>query len=321
MTPPAAHGEAAVVGEVAVSVIIAAFDAERTLGEQLAAMSRQRVPFHWELLLCDNGSTDGTMALARSWQDRLPQLNLVDASARRGAGAARNTGASVARAPLLAFCDADDVVADDWLLRMQRALQHATVVAGAGETALLNPPGQASVSWSVDTVITKPYWPEYPAAASSNLGVRAVAFAEVGGFDESLRTGEDIDLCWRIQLAGGTLSRQPEVVVHIRKRVGLLPVFRQAYGYAAGDRQLKHKFARLIECYRPAEEASPAVVQNLPSAADAAAPPSRRGMLERLARILRPAGMADAAWRIGGWFGTRVGGVDGAAPRVDLPAV
>lgn len=313
MTSPAAQGESGVSGEVAVSVIIAAFDADQTLSEQLAAMSRQRVPFHWELLLCDNGSTDGTRALVRSWQEGLPQLSLIDASARRGASAARNIGASIARAPLLAFCDADDVVADDWLLQMQRALQHSTLVAGAGETALLNPPGQASVSWSVDTVITKPYWPRYPAAASSNLGVSATAFREVGGFDESLRTGEDIDLCWRMQLAGGSLSWHPEVVVHIRKRVGFGPVFRQAYFYAAGDRQLKHKYARLSECYRPEDGAAPLAAQNPPDTA-----PPRCGTFKRLLRIFRPAGLADAAWRIGGWMGAHVGRVDTAAPRIDL---
>jgi glycosyltransferase involved in cell wall biosynthesis len=295
-------------------VIIAAFNAEQTLGDQLAALSRQQVPFDWELLLCDNGSTDGTAALVRSWQNRLPQLSLVDASARRGASAARNIGAWVARAALLAFCDADDVVADDWLLHMQRALTQSTLVAGAGETALLNPSGQASVSWSVDTVITKPYWPQYPAAASSNLGVSAAALREIGGFDESLRTGEDIDLCWRMQLAGARLERHPEVVVHIRKRIGVAAVFRQAYSYAAGDRQLKHKYARLIECYRPEVDAPPVAAQD-----PAIAVRPRPGTLKRLRRILRPAGVADASWRIGGWCGSRLGGVDTASPHVDIP--
>ncbi len=52
-----------------VSVIVAAYNAEATLGEQLEALSRQAVSFPWELLVCDNGSTDGTAELVRSLVD------------------------------------------------------------------------------------------------------------------------------------------------------------------------------------------------------------------------------------------------------------
>lgn len=301
------------VGPV-VSVIIAAFNAEHTLDEQLEAMLRQEVPFEWELLVCDNGSTDGTAALVRSWQNRLPQLRLIDASARRGASAARNIGASLARATLLAFCDADDVVADDWLLRMRRALRRSALVAGAGETTRLNPPGQASVSWSVDTVITKPYWPRYPAAASSNLGVSAPAFREVKGFDESLRTGEDIDLCWRMQLAGARLVRHPEVVVHIRKRVGIGAVFRQAYSYSVGDRQLRHKYAAHIADQTPPERATP---ERATPEGEHRAATSSGGRLGRLRRVLSRTGIANVAWRLGQWWGSRGGSMDDSAPRVE----
>src|SRR5690606_34073255 len=120
------------------SVVIAAFNAERTLGEQLAALSRQAVRFPWEVLVCDNGSTDGTVAVVTEWQGRLPQLRLVDASARRGPGAARNAGAARALSPLLLFCDADDVVADDWLAPLHGALQREVFVTGNSRRPVLN---------------------------------------------------------------------------------------------------------------------------------------------------------------------------------------
>src|SRR5690242_355556 len=97
------------------SVVIAAFDAQHTLGEQLDALAGQDVGFAFEVLVCDNGSRDATPALVRRRQEHEPWLRLVDASARRGPSAARNIGAGHARGRFLAFCDADDVVGQGWL--------------------------------------------------------------------------------------------------------------------------------------------------------------------------------------------------------------
>lgn len=293
------------------SVIIAAYNAEATLGEQLEALARQNTAFAWEVLVCDNGSSDGTADLVWRWQSRLPHLVLVDASDRRGASAARNIGSSVARAPLLAFCDADDVVADDWLQSLHDALGIWALVGGAGEATRLGSARHASVSWSVDAVITKPYWPQFSAAASSNLGVRTDVFRRVGGFDEELRTGEDIDLCWRVQLAGESFARCDGAVVHIRKRTGLVPVFRQAFAYAVGDLQLRRKHAEAIAAYQRSLVADPAVG----SPAEPGDSGKRRGLWSRARRIFRPDGRADAAWRLGAWFGTHFG-----SPRSRLRA-
>ncbi|MFA7097562.1 MAG: glycosyltransferase, partial [Gammaproteobacteria bacterium] len=65
---------------VKLSVIIPCLNAERTIGEQLAALAGQRWPERWEVIVADNGSTDGTLAVVRSFADRLPGLRVVDAS-------------------------------------------------------------------------------------------------------------------------------------------------------------------------------------------------------------------------------------------------
>src|SRR5690606_19776361 len=106
-----------------------------------------------------------------------------------------------------------------------------------------------SVTWNPDGRIVEEFWPQYEGAASSNLGVAASAFRDVDGFDELLQTGEDVDLCWRIQLAGHPLVRS-DATVHLRKRDGLRAVFRQAFSYRVGTRQLRHKFAPLVDAYR-----------------------------------------------------------------------
>ncbi|HEY2645166.1 MAG TPA: glycosyltransferase [Galbitalea sp.] len=292
----------------AISVIIPALNAERTLGAQLEALARQHVTAPWEVLLCDNGSTDGTVKLVEAWRERLPELVLIDASARRGPGAARNIGASHARSPLLLFCDADDVVADDWLREMHAALRTVDVVVGAGETDLLNSNNRSRVSWDVNMQIAKPYWPQYLAGGGGNLGVATSVFRAVGGFDESLRTGEDIDLCWRIQLTGHVLKRSESAVVHIRKHSGLRSIFRQAYSYSLGDRQLAHKYSVFIDAYWRSQPEEARV--DAGHTALFSGPINIRGIVHHALRLLRRQGRANAAWRLGSVLGARTKSVD-----------
>lgn len=228
-----------------VSVVVPARDAAATLGGQLAALARQDVDFGWEVLVCDNGSSDGTLAVARGWKDALPGLRIIDASGRRGAAAARNAGAAAAAGGLLLFCDADDEVADGWLAAMAEALADAEAVAGARRYDRLNAEPFGPDDWT-DPLFTVPYAPGLPAASSNNLGVRRAVFDELGGFDETLRTGEDVDLCWRVQLAGYRLAGEPRAVVDVRRRTGLVAVLRQFYGYGLGDAALMRKHPGLV---------------------------------------------------------------------------
>jgi glycosyltransferase involved in cell wall biosynthesis len=293
-----------------VSVVIPALNARETLPAQLEALARQKVSFSWEILVCDNGSTDGTADLVREWAERVPGLVVVDASERRGPGAARNFGAAAARAKLLVFCDADDIVSDSWLAEMREALRANDFVAGTNDYVRLHSRWAMAVSRSEDSLITMPYWPRYKAAGAGNLGIAASVFAEVGGFDESLMTGEDVDLCWRVQLAGHTLTRSAAAVAYIRKRRGLASVARQAYSYGVGNRILTEKYSSYIaEYWRLAGapvRATPPRVQPLRTAA-------------RLLRRLRPNGLADTTWQISESIGLRRGAKSSAVEPLAIP--
>ena len=70
-----------------------------------------------------------------------------------------------------------------------------------------------------------------PAGLSANLAVRRAAYEAVGGFDEDLLVGEDIDFCWRLQLAGYRFVVEPAAVVAKRGPSASGQVFRTAYRY------------------------------------------------------------------------------------------
>jgi glycosyltransferase involved in cell wall biosynthesis len=98
-----------------VSVVIPVRDTERYLGEALTSILAQTRPVD-EIVVVDDGSTDGTVAIARSFGDR---VSVIERPAR-GPGAARNDGITAASGELIALCDADDV----WLPhRIERQLE------------------------------------------------------------------------------------------------------------------------------------------------------------------------------------------------------
>jgi len=273
-----------------VSIVIACRDAVLTLGVQLAALSRQECPVSWNVVISDNGSTDGTLALARSFADRLPELTIVDSSDRTGAGHARNVGSRATSAPLLVFCDADDEAAPGWLAAMVQALQRHEFVAGRFEAEKLNsttarrsrPLQQSSGLQS------SPFGPDLPHAGAGNLGIRRDVFLRNGGFDPVVGCLEDTDLCWRIQLAGTPLVFAPDAVMHVRLRSSLRTMWSQGRAYGAASALLTHRYAA-VEHPRP-----PAVA------------PARAGAARRRLALLRDQrSLGSLLWTAGWHVGHR----------------
>jgi glycosyltransferase involved in cell wall biosynthesis len=304
---------------VRASIVIPAYNAGSTLGVQLDALIAERFSGAYEILVCDNGSTDDTVAVAEVRAVSAPMVRVVDATARRGPSAARNIGARAARGDVLLFCDADDVIETGWISAMVDALTTFDMVAGSLEGRQLNADNVASVSWEVSAEITMPFWPRYGAGASSNLGIRTDVFFAVEGFDESLRTGEDIDLCWRVQLAGFAFGRCPEAVVHSRQRDGLRAVFRQAFSYGAGTRALRVKYDRIIGAERagPSPAAAATPVTHSSVVLEQSPPDADRALPTRLRRLLTRQGQANVMWRVGEWLGIRFGTVDPATTPLE----
>jgi GT2 family glycosyltransferase len=227
-----------------VSVVIACRNAEDTLGVQLEALARQECPVPWDVVISDNGSTDGSVAVARGFASRLPGLTIVDSSDRAGAGHARNIGAYSTQAPLLVFCDADDEAAPGWLAAMVNALKTEQFVAGRFESQKLNDAGALrSRSLQQSTSLQEsPFGPDLPHAGAGNLGLSRELFLSVGGFDLDVGFLEDTDLCWRIQLTGAALTFCPEAVMHVRLRSSLRTMWAQGRAYGAASALLEHRY-------------------------------------------------------------------------------
>lgn len=240
---PADHARTVPPGQLVVSVVVPAHNAERTLDRQLSALAAQTFAAPWEVLVVDNASTDRTAKIAERWADILP-LRVIPASERLGAAHARNVGTALAMAPLVAYCDADDEVDRYWLEEIVLALASADLVGGSLEHHTVNDRG--SLLWrGTDGAAALPMPLGFlPAAISANMGVRRSTWQAIGGWDEAFaHGGDDVDFSWRAQLAGHRLAFAPDAVVRYRHRDTVRGAMRQAGDYARAE-------VRLYRCFR-----------------------------------------------------------------------
>jgi GT2 family glycosyltransferase len=228
---------------VAVSVIVPVFNGADTLGEQLDALAAQEFDQSWELIVADNGSSDASWETATSWATKLSGCRLIDASARRGGAAARNIAAANCSGDHLLFCDQDDVVQPGWLATMSSALRQHDLVVGRNDFESLNHRPQ-TVSGQVRRKQARAgnFYGYLPYGLACNLGVSRRAFEAVDGFDEGIMSANDLDLCWRLQLAGYPLHVAPEAVVAKRARSTTSAIWRQHFDYGLDDAKLFRRF-------------------------------------------------------------------------------
>jgi glycosyltransferase involved in cell wall biosynthesis len=205
--------------------VIPARNAAHTIGSQLEALANQDYPGPLEVVVADNNSSDDTTAVVLRWTDRLPGLRVVRADERWSPGYARNVAVSAATNEFVLMCDSDDVVHRSWAGRLVNALRGAPAVAG-GFARLDGTP--ADVSQVFPFVSGFRFLPGFSTASA---GVTRTAWQDVGGFDEDLPTGEDLDFAWRLQLAGFALVSCPDAFVYYGAPTTRAARLRRSYRY------------------------------------------------------------------------------------------
>jgi glycosyltransferase involved in cell wall biosynthesis len=205
-------------------VIIPARDAGPTLDRTLTSIREQELDRPFEVLVVDDGSRDETASIARRYE---PLVSVISLTQALGPGAARNRGVNAARAPALAFTDADCFPSPSWLARGLDALERADLVQGRVEPdpAVPRTPFDRSLSVEGDGGFYQ----------TANLFVRREVFDAVGGFRDwaleqpgrrrwsvdrrrgrATRTpiGEDTLFAWRGLRAGRRSAFASDAVVH-----------------------------------------------------------------------------------------------------------
>ena len=227
------------------SVIIPCLNAAATIGAQLDALCRQDWNEDWELIIADNGSTDGTLAVIKQKSEGLPCVQVIDASDHRGSGHARNAGALFAGGESLVFCDADDEVGVGWLAAIASVLDNHDFVASRTDIEKLNPPWIAARLRNPQVAgLQRVAYPPYLChAGGSGLGIKRAIHQRVGGFDAALPRLQDTDYCFRVQRLGVALHFAANAVVHVRYSSNPASLFRQARLWAEYNELMYRRYS------------------------------------------------------------------------------
>ncbi len=164
----------------------------------------------YEIIVIDNGSDDNTLAVAQQYTSNTRVVPDATVAALRNIGAEKSSGT------LLAFLDSDCTVSENWFKQIDHYSQDDTTICFG------SPPDiPASATWvqrcwyqirrkgSAEDGAFPIEWLE-----SMNLFVRRSAFNAIGGFDESMVTCEDYDLCMRLKSHGAIVCDSSIVAIH-----------------------------------------------------------------------------------------------------------
>jgi glycosyltransferase involved in cell wall biosynthesis len=213
-----------------VSVVIPFADNRRYLEAAIRSVLGQTLPPR-ELILVDDGSTDGSASVARR---HVPPARYVRRD-NGGAGAARNTGVARATQDFLAFCDADDL----WLpAKLERQL--AAIAADPGAEAVFAGVSEFRAGGGPPGPAPRAPRSRLPGALPSALLIRRAAFARVGAFAEGWRVGEWADWYTRAQAAGLRATWLSEVLVARRLH---------AANHGLRDPAARLEYARIVRAH------------------------------------------------------------------------
>lgn len=277
-----------------VTVIIPALNAAETLEPCLEALAAQGVPGpEAALLVIDDGSCDDTAGIAA----RAGASVLLGPAT--GPSAARNTGMRAASTEVLVFLDADTVPAPDWLRQMTHALSDPLVVAVKGcyrtrQRSSLARFTQLEFEWKYER-LARARRVDY--VDTGTAAFRREALLRAGGFDEALRTSEDVELAYRLASGGGRIVFNPDAVVLHRHTEALGPYF---------IKKLRGAFTRTLVYRRHPDKAM----------GDAYTPPLMGAQI-----VLSGATTAAAVAQLGGLPATFWAGALGAFFATTLPVI
>ncbi|HSE07816.1 MAG TPA: glycosyltransferase [Nocardioidaceae bacterium] len=229
-----------------ITVVVCAYNEERRIGECLESLRRLDYP-GLQVAVCDDGSTDRTLEIAR----RSPFDVL--ALPHGGLSAARNAGLAVADGDIVAYPDADAACHGEWPYHLALAFDDPQVVVAGGpnlpfpDTGLTERAVALAPGGPVEVLVGDDRAEHVPGC---NLAVRRSALEGIGGFDPGYTAaGDDVDVCWRLLDLGGQIAFSPAAQVHHHRRDTVRGYLRQQRGYGRAERMLtghhRQRFNRL----------------------------------------------------------------------------
>jgi len=215
------------------SVIVCTYRGAEVLGDCLRSLEALHYPDYEVLVVNDGADAEVEKVVAG-----FPEVRHL-AQEHAGLSVARNLGAEHSSGEVLVYTDDDCRVDRDWMSYLALALESGEFSAMGGPNVA--PPAK---TFAEACVTAAPGGPAHVLLSDSvaehlpgcNLAVRREAFEAIGGFCDEFRTaGDDVDFCWRLQLAGFRIGFHPAAWVWHLRRSTLRGYLRQQVGYGKAE--------------------------------------------------------------------------------------
>jgi mycofactocin glycosyltransferase len=235
-----------------VSIVIPVYNRPAEIAECLASLQALDYPSDKiEVIVVDDASRDRTVAEVRRFDVRL----IVQPS-NMGQSAARNTGVAAASGEIIAFLDSDCIAEKAWLRDLVPYFQDSRVALVGGYVGAYYNEKQmdryeqvcSALNMGADVVLGRGEGSVFY-VPTCNMLVRKEIYEQVGGLDETLQVGEDVDLCWRMMQAGHHLFYVPRGQVLHKHRNRLLSGFLRRFDYGTSEAVLYARFPKVAKLF------------------------------------------------------------------------
>ncbi len=232
-----------------VSVVVCAYNAERTMDACLESMRTLNYP-NYEVVVVNDGSTDGTLAISQEHQKRYeadpqaPRFLLVD-QPNKGLSVARNVGAEAGTGEIIAYTDSDCVPDPDWLAFLIYPFVRSGFVAVGGpnfpppEPSLVPAAVAVAPGGPMHVLLNDEVAEHIPGC---NMAFTKEALLEIHGFEPIFSAaGDDVDFCWRLQNRGHPIGFSAAATVWHYRRNTVKAYLKQQMGYGKAEALLYFK--------------------------------------------------------------------------------
>jgi len=203
-----------------ISIVIPVFNEERYLAECLnSLMALDYEKSEYEIILVDNGSTDKTLEIARNYPIKIFIKEGVKV------GAVRNYGVAQAQGEYIIFLDSDCVAEPSWLKYGISRIQTAKNLVLGGQYLLRDNPSWLEKYWVLNNSRSQIY---LTTLVGGCIFIKKDTFTSLRGFNETLNSGEDSDLTYRLKNSGNNVEIDPQLsVIHLGFPSEILPFIKR----------------------------------------------------------------------------------------------
>lgn len=200
-------------GAPAVSIIVPSFNKQGFIGDMVRSVQAQTDP-SWELIVVDDASTDGTVAMLEGMSAADPRISVAPLAENKGANHCRNIGIAKARGAYIIFLDADDLLERHCVQRRLAFMEGSALHFAVSTMEVFRErPGDHGQRWVPLTrdALADFFKHKLPWQTMQPIWDRAFLL-RIGGFDESFSRHQDVELHTRALLMPGVRYRLRDTV-------------------------------------------------------------------------------------------------------------